>query len=103
MQELGLSELNADERKAQYKEDKAKWNEQWNAIRKAKKDMDQLETSIDKLKEKAATLQKEMDDQADAGWTILANLTKQLHRVNEQIEEKESSWMELAEFLEMEA
>jgi ATP-binding cassette subfamily F protein uup len=88
------------EKKASYKEDRAKRNEQRNAVRRAKKEMADVEKVIDKLKEKAAALQEELDSSSDEGWTVLADLTEQLNQVNDEIDEKELRWMELAELVE---
>jgi len=87
-------------RKEQYKEDKAKRNERRNAIRRAKKDMDNLEKSMEKLKAEASAIQKEIDDSVDQGWSVLADLTEKLDVINSQVEEKELRWMELAEEVE---
>lgn len=88
------------EKKGNFKEDKAKRNEQRNAIRRAKKDIANLENSMEKLKAKAAQVQKEIDASSDEGWTVLADLTAKLDNLNEEIEEKEILWMEVAEILE---
>jgi len=88
------------ERKASYKEDRDKRNEMRNATRRAKKDMDNLEKAIEKLKEKAAAIQQDIDKSSDEGWTVLADLTEQLDRTNKDIDEKEMKWIELAELVE---
>jgi ATP-binding cassette subfamily F protein uup len=89
-----------DDKRAVYKEDKAKRNEERNMIRRAQKDMDNLEKSIEKLKTKARELQKEIDAKSNDGWSVLAELTDRLGKTNEEIEEKEMEWIELAELLE---
>lgn len=87
--------------KQNYKEDRAKRNEVRNFIRQAKKDMTKIERSLDKLKSKAANLQSEIDaTSSDAGWTVLAELTDKLDSTNEEIDEKEMTWLELGEQLE---
>jgi ATP-binding cassette subfamily F protein uup len=91
----------SDLRKVSYKEDRAKRNEQRNAIRRAKKDMANLEKSIEKLKVKAVAIQKEIDNSSDEGWTVLAEFTEKLDKVNNEIDEKEMRWMELAEEVEV--
>ena len=88
------------EQKGNFKEDKAQRNEQRNAIRRAKKDITNLENSMEKLKAKAAQVQKEIDASSGEGWTVLADLTAKLDMLNEEIEEKEMLWMEVAEILE---
>jgi ABC transport system ATP-binding/permease protein len=89
-----------EEKRANFKEDKAKRNEERNKIRRAKKDIDNIEKSIEKLKAKASDLQKEIDSSSDEGWSVLADLSDKLGKINEEIEEKELVWMELAEILE---
>lgn len=89
-----------EEKKTSYKEDKAKRNERRNKLRQLKKDLNKVEPKIEKLKAKAEGLQKEMDDSADEGWTVLADLTEKLQVVNDEIEENEMLWLELAEELE---
>jgi ATP-binding cassette subfamily F protein uup len=71
-----------------------------NAVRKAKKEMDKVDKAMEKLRAKASSLQEELDDSADEGWTVLADLTAQLDKVNEQIDEKEMEWLELADIVE---
>ena len=45
-------------------------------------------------------LQKTIDACSEDGWTVLADLTDKLHRTNDEIEEKELRWLEVAEELE---
>jgi ATP-binding cassette subfamily F protein uup len=96
----GEGDADGDDKRAVYKEDKAKRNEERNMIRRAQKDMDNLDKSMEKLKTKARELQKEIDAKSDAGWSVLAELTESLGKTNEEIDEKEMEWMELAELLE---
>ena len=91
---------NGGEKRAVYKEDKAKRNEERNKIRRAQKDMDNLEKYIEKLKTKAGELQKDIDAKSDDGWSVLAELTDTLGKTSEEIDEKEMEWIELAELLE---
>jgi ATP-binding cassette subfamily F protein uup len=65
-----------------------------------KKEMKNIENSLEKLKPKATDIQNEIDNSSDEGWTVLAELTEKLDVVNEQIDEKELRWLELAEALE---
>ena len=95
-----IGESKTVEKKADYKEDKAKRNEQRNAVRRAKRDITNLENSMEKLKAKAAEVQKEIDGSSEEGWTVLADLTEKLEKLNEEIEEKEVLWLEVAEILE---
>ena len=83
-----------------YKESRGIRLEQRNAVRQAKKDMNKLEESIEKLRAKAAELQKQLDESADEGWTVLADLTAELEKVNEEINEKEMGWLEAADLVE---
>ena len=91
---------NDDAKKTSYKEDKAKRFERTNAIKKMQRELGKIEPAIEKLKAKAEGLQKEMDDSAEEGWTVLADLTEQLQKVNEEIDEREMEWLEVAESLE---
>jgi ABC transport system ATP-binding/permease protein len=93
-------QADTEEKKGAYKEDKAKRNEQRNQVRRAKKDMDNVEKAIEKLKETAASYEKEIDVSSGEGWTVLADLTNKLNKVNEEIDEKEMRWMELGELVE---
>lgn len=91
----------ADSTKQNYKEDRAKRNEVRNFVRQTKKEMTKIERSLDKLKAKAAEAQAEIDaTSSDAGWTVLAELTDKLNVLNEEIDEKEMTWLELGEQLE---
>lgn len=91
----------ADSTKQNYKEDRAKRNEVRNFVRQTKKEMTKIERSLDKLKAKAAETQAEIDaTSSDAGWTVLAELTDKLNVINEEIDEKEMTWLELGEQLE---
>lgn len=94
-----LEDSSAD-KKAVYKEDRAKRNEMRNNVRRAKKDMDNLEKAIDNLRQQAALTQEEIDGKGDEGWSVLVELTEELGAINEEIEEKESRWMELGELVE---
>jgi ABC transport system ATP-binding/permease protein len=78
----------------------AERREQINKVRQAKKDMDKLDRSGEKLREKAKAVQKELENSSEEGWTKLAELTETLTALNDEIEEKEMLWMELAEFVE---
>lgn len=87
--------------KENYKEDRAKRNEVRNFIRQTKKEMTNIERSLEKLKPKAVDVQSEMDStSSDAGWTVLVELTDKLNAINEEIDEKEMRWLELGEKLE---
>ena len=93
-------EKEADSKKGSYKEDKAKRNEERNMIRQAKKEMEKVENAIEKLKEKALKLEHEIDKSSGEGWSVLADLTDKLNKINAEIEERELQWIEFAEKLE---
>jgi ATP-binding cassette subfamily F protein uup len=65
--------------------------------------MKNIENALEKLKPKVVDIQNEIDNSSDEGWTVLAELTEKLDVVNEQIDEKELRWLELAEALEQSA
>jgi ATP-binding cassette subfamily F protein uup len=94
------SSVDSVDKQAIYKEDKVKRNEQRNTLRRAKKDMDNLEKQIDKLKAETVKLQAQIDSSEGEGWSVLAELTEKLITLTDQIEEKELKWLELAEELE---
>ncbi|KAL7580256.1 hypothetical protein ACA910_012993 [Epithemia clementina (nom. ined.)] len=90
----------SEEKKITYKEKRAKRNEQRNTIRQAKKEMDSIEKSIEKIKVKAADVQSEIDLKSNEGWSVLADLTSKYNQYTEDLEEKEYRWLELAELVE---
>jgi len=99
--ELAQSNSSSNSKQTSYKEDRAKRNEVRNFVRQTKKEMTNIERSLEKLKPKAASVQSEIDGTStDAGWTILAELTDKLNAINEEIEDKEMRWLELGEQLE---
>lgn len=89
-----------DEEKAANTEDKAERVARMNSIKKMKRDLAKIEPLIEKLKTKAAELQSSIDSSSDQGWTVLADLTDRLNKVEAEIEEKELEWLDLAEQLE---
>jgi len=88
------------DKKVNYKEDKQKRNERRNAIKKLKRELGKIEPATEKLKAKAVEIQAEIDNSSEEGWTVLADLTEKLQKINEEVEEKEMEWLELAEELE---
>lgn len=79
-------------------------NERRRAANKAKKEMKKLEKSMEKLKASANELQQELDEASSTdgqGWTVLAELTDKLQNTNDQLEEQELEWLELAEQVEL--
>lgn len=87
-------------KKETYKENKEQRNERRNAIRRMKKEMNNIDNALDKLKPQAIKLQEEIDTSSEEGWTVLAELTAKLDALNLEIDEKELRWLELAEELE---
>jgi ABC transport system ATP-binding/permease protein len=100
--ESAVDEKITNSKKYINKDDKAKRNELRNSIRQVKRDVENLEKSIDKLKIKATNKQKEIEESTNAGWSVLATLTDEMNAINEAIDEQELRWMELAEQLEAE-
>lgn len=90
----------AEEKKESYKESKQERVQRMNSIKQMRKDLNRIEPLIEKLKAKAAEIQSNIDSSTDEGWTVLADLTDSLNKVEEEIEEKELEWLELAEKLE---
>jgi ATP-binding cassette subfamily F protein uup len=90
-----------DARRADYREDKEARVARRNATRKLRREMDNLEPAIERLKAEAAEVQEEIDGTpAEEGWTVLAELTDRMNGLSERAEEKEMRWLELAEELE---
>ena len=85
-----------------YKEEKQKRIGRQNELKKLKREMSSLDKKIDTLRIKAESIQKEIDDSSDEGWSFLADLTAKLDEVNTDLDEKELRWMEIAEILEEE-
>ena len=83
-----------------YKEDKEKRLERRNSIKKMKRDIDKIEPVLEKLRAKVIVLQMEIDTSSEKGWTVLADLTDKLQKVNDEIDVKEMEWLELSEVLE---
>ena len=104
IQSGGSDSTTSDEEKAMnienQKAERAKRNEVRNFVRKCKKEMSNIENAVEKLKAKADKLQEELDDSSEEGWTVLADLTDQLNKVKDEIDEKEMRWLELGEELE---
>lgn len=87
--------------KAYYKDEKATRNRRRNDLQRAKKNMDNLENAVERLKVEAQSVQDEIDSTgSDKGWSVLADLTEKLDNINEQIDKKEVEWMEFAEMVE---
>lgn len=97
----GSGGVDSEARKASYKEDKEKRLERRNTIKKLKRELGKIEPAIEKLKARVADLSQQMDKSANEGWTVLADLSQQLEKVKEEIEEKELEWLDMAEELEI--
>uniref|UniRef100_A0A6U5H6J5 ABC transporter domain-containing protein n=3 Tax=Corethron hystrix TaxID=216773 RepID=A0A6U5H6J5_9STRA len=74
------------------------------AVQKLRRELQNLEPALEKLRGKAGEIQGKMDAEAveGAGWSRLAELAEELEGVNGKIEEGEMRWLELAEILEEE-
>jgi len=93
--------LSVDAKKESVKQDRETRNRTRNLIRSHKKEILNLERAIEKLKPKAAEVQQSIDStSSDEGWSVLADLTEQLNSINEEMDEKEMRWLEIAEELE---
>lgn len=92
--------IDLSDKKSSYKEDRALRNEQRNTVRKAKKDMDNLDKSLEKLRRDAAAIEKKIEESNGEGWSVIAELSEKLERIKQEIDNKEVKWMELAEVVE---
>ena len=99
-QGLLSNDHNLDSKQGSYKDDKKARMEKNNLIKKLERDVERIESDIQKLKRKKDTIQTEMDHSADKGWSVLAELSNQMTKLSEEIETKELRWLELAEQLE---
>jgi ATP-binding cassette subfamily F protein uup len=73
-----------------------------NMLQKYKRELNTLEPAIEKLKAKSVDLEKQISGKSDEGWSVLADLTEQMNVLQNDIDEKEMRWMELAEIMEEE-
>eukprot|EP01082_Thalassiosira_pseudonana_P001780 g671.t1 g671 contig10:503412-506258(-) len=92
--------VDSETKKILHKEDREKRNQRRNAIKKMKRELSKIEPAIEKLKTKAKEIQAKIDDSSDEGWTVLAELTEKVQVLNEEVEEKEMEWLEIADELE---
>ena len=83
-----------------YKEDKQARMQRMNELKKSKREMQNIDKALEKLKKEIATLEKEIEDSADQGWTKLAELTEKMNGKKDEMDEKEMRWLELAEIIE---
>ncbi|EED96308.1 ABC transporter, partial [Thalassiosira pseudonana CCMP1335] len=89
--------VDSETKKILHKEDREKRNQRRNAIKKMKRELSKIEPAIEKLKTKAKEIQAKIDDSSDEGWTVLAELTEKVQALNEEVEEKEMEWLEIAD------
>jgi ATP-binding cassette subfamily F protein uup len=99
---LASSINQVDTKQSSYKEDRKTRTEKKNLIKKLERDMERIESDIQKLKEKKSTIQIELDRSADKGWSVLADLSDQINKISDDIDNKEQRWLEMAEQLETE-
>lgn len=92
--------VDSETKKILHKEDREKRNQRRNAIKKMKRELSKIEPAIEKLKTKAKEIQAKIDDSSDEGWTVLAELTEKVQALNEEVDEKEMEWLEIADELE---
>jgi ATP-binding cassette subfamily F protein uup len=95
------SAIDTNTKKTSQKKEQQQRNERRNAVRKMKREIDNLENAMEKLKQQAAALQTKVDESSNEGWTVIAELTEKLDECNRQIDEKEMQWLEIAEELEV--
>jgi len=91
----------AAERQAKHKDDRDARNERRNMLKKLKKECNNAENAIEKLKVKVAKLQSEIDGTTGEGWSVMAEMTEKLTATSVELEEKELRWLELAEEIEV--
>lgn len=94
------SSTGEENKQLSYKEDKKIRMQKRNDLKKGKREMQKIEKDIEKLKKQASALEKQIEDSADEGWTYLAELTEKMNGMNEEVDEKEMRWLELAEMIE---
>jgi ATP-binding cassette subfamily F protein uup len=94
-------EGDAAERQAKHKDDRDARNERRNMLKKLKKECNNAENAIEKLKVKVAKLQSEIDGTTGEGWSVMAEMTEKLTATSVELEEKELRWLELAEEIEV--
>jgi len=74
-----------------------------NAVKKRNREMENIEKETEKLKLDIGVIEKEFENvSSDEGWSRLAELTEQMNKIKEEVDEKEMRWMELAELNEIE-
>jgi ATP-binding cassette subfamily F protein uup len=78
IEELNGEDINAvkDDRKTNYKEVKETRVKRMNQLKSDKKEMNNIENKMEKLKKQIVSLELKIEESADEGWTVLADLTK---------------------------
>jgi len=89
------------DRQITYQEDKKARMQERNELKKNKREMSKLEKDIEKLKAQVPAIEQEIESSADEGWSHLAQLHDKMTGINEEIDEKEMIWLELAEAIEL--
>jgi len=74
-----------------------------NELKKRNREMEKLESETEKLKLDIQVIEKEFEIvSSEEGWTRLSELTDQINKIKEEVDEKDMRWMELAELNELE-
>ena len=79
-----------DDKKSNYKEDKETRVKRMNQLKSDKKEMNNIENNMEKLKQEIVSLEMKIEESADEGWTVLTNLTDKMNAIFVR-------WFELAE------
>lgn len=90
-----------EDKQSTYKEDKKARMHRQNLLKSNKKEMNNLDNKMEKLREEVKQLEIQIEESSDEGWTVLADLTAKMDKINEEIDEKEMRWLELAEEIEL--
>ncbi|GFH50792.1 hypothetical protein CTEN210_07268 [Chaetoceros tenuissimus] len=64
-----------------------------NQLKSDKKEMNNIENNMEKLKQEIVSLEMKIEESADEGWTVLTNLTDKMNAIFVR-------WFELAEAIE---
>lgn len=89
-----------EDKQSTYKEDKKARMQRQNQLKSSKKEMNNLDNKMEKLRDDVTQLEIQIEESANEGWTILADLTAKMDKAKEDIDEKEMRWLELAEEIE---
>jgi ATP-binding cassette subfamily F protein uup len=61
-----------------------------------RKEIQKLESAIEKAQQKIAEIQSKVDSSPNVGYSVLADWTKEIEKLKKQVEEKEARWLELS-------